>query len=208
MTYRDLLLSRLRRGGGSWQRFKAAPRSQIRATLQLWRPRLAPTQQRPEALDALRRDVPQCLDNVARSAAGILALRPALGKVVGTDDNGVLDLVNRRVDCSAIAAGAAQIEQAAVLAQRDAAAALSDDNERARRGLATALADPATTPAERATISGHLNILNNMAEMALHLRAIREQQKARGQAEGDRALAQQGRDQEITAVAAQLIAGR
>ena len=43
------LLDATVREGGAWHRFKAAPRPQIRAVLSLWRPRFAPTQERPAA---------------------------------------------------------------------------------------------------------------------------------------------------------------
>lgn len=162
-TARDLLLQRLRRDNPGFARLRAAPLPQIRAALLRWRARFSPTDVRAAELDALQRALPDCLSEVGREAAEVLAARAALAQQVGVSAAELLDLVARRSDCDKSAALAGQIARAAALARQDLAALLAAHNQRALDALCAAYRDPATSEAERSLIGARLAQLNEVA---------------------------------------------
>lgn len=182
MTYRDLFLARFRSPNSGWLRFRSAMREPVKTALTRWRPIFAPGDDRPAELDAVPRDVPQCIDNVGRTTAGVLDARPTLARAVGISGDELRDLVGRREDCGTVAVAAGQIEHAATLASRDAAASLLDRNQQVLDGIQVALADANLPAAERGRILQFSLLINGMLEVDAHRSAVREQLRARASA--------------------------
>lgn len=204
--YHDVLMARIRRENPGWARFRAAPLSQYRASVIEWRGRLRSGDERPESLDRLRRDLPDCLSDTARDAAAILDARPELAKQVGIDGAGLRDLITRRGDCDKIAAVSAQIGRAAELVTQDAAVVLADHNQRALAGLVAAYQDPATPNDERLRIGEWLAEINGMAELVAHRAGQAALERARSQSEAQRAIDGQGREAALREAVAALLA--
>lgn len=177
-NYRDLFLANFRSPNSGWGRFRAANRAPLTTTLMRWRGFFAPADERPEVLDSVRRAVPLCLNNVGRTTAQVLDARPTLAREVGISGDELRDLIERREDCTTITALAGQIEHAGVLATGDAAAALSERNERVYEGITLALQDPNLPADERDRLVACIADLNLMQEFATHRQGARERARA------------------------------
>ena len=103
-SYRDLLIQRFHREQGSWPRFRAAPLRDLRTTLLRWRSVFAPSSERSEVLDRLRRDLPDNLSDIARDAVPVVAARPTVAARVGLSGPELADLIERRDECEVTAA--------------------------------------------------------------------------------------------------------
>lgn len=186
--YRDLLMARFRRENPGWALYRAAPLAQFRTAVIDWRARMVSGDERPEELDKLRRDLPDCLNDTARDTSFILDARPDLSKQVGLDGAGLRDLIARRSDCDKVGAITAQIARATDLVLHEAIVGVSDRNQRTLTAMAAVYQDPATPNDERAKIGEWLAEVNSMAEVQAHRAGQAAQAKVRSQAEARDAI--------------------
>lgn len=204
-SYRDLLIQRFHREQGSWPRFRAAPLRDLRTTLLRWRSVFAPSSERSEVLDRLRRDLPDNLSDIARDAVPVVAARPTVAARVGLSGPELADLIERRDECEVTAALAGQIERAAELALREAAQVLFDQNQQVLDAIAVVQADESLSADERAALTQCLAKLNGLAELAQHRAARKAQRRERQQSGTSERLSAEQQAEQVRLTAAALL---